>query len=31
VEKVSRDRFVETLKATYQQLGKEMPEIKFKD
>jgi len=30
VEKMPRDRFIETLKATYKQLGREMPEIKFK-
>jgi hypothetical protein len=30
VERMSRDRFLETLEATYKQLGKEMPEIKFK-
>ncbi|MHC4355049.1 MAG: DUF1559 family PulG-like putative transporter, partial [Planctomycetota bacterium] len=30
VERMSRDRFVETLEATYKQLGREMPEIKFK-
>ena len=27
VEKMRRDRFLETLEATYKQLGKEMPEI----
>jgi prepilin-type processing-associated H-X9-DG protein len=31
VEKMPRDRFLETLEATYKQLGREMPEIKFKD
>lgn len=31
VEKMQRDRFLETLEATYKQLGKEMPELKFKD
>jgi hypothetical protein len=31
VEKMPRERFLEALKATYKQLGKEMPEIKFKD
>lgn len=31
VEKMTRERFLEALKATYKQLGKEMPEIKFKD
>jgi prepilin-type processing-associated H-X9-DG protein len=30
VEKMPRDRFLETLEATYKQLGREMPEIKFK-
>jgi len=31
VERMQRDRFRETLEATYKQLGREMPEIKFKD
>jgi hypothetical protein len=30
VETMQKDRFLETLGATYKQLGKEMPEIKFK-
>ncbi len=30
VERMSRDRFVEAMEATYRQLGREMPEIKFK-
>ena len=30
VEKMQKDRFLETLEATYKQLGREMPEIKFK-
>ena len=30
VERMKRDRFVETLEATYKRLGREMPEIKFK-
>jgi len=30
VERMQNDRFLETLDATYKQLGKEMPEIKFK-
>jgi prepilin-type processing-associated H-X9-DG protein len=29
VERMSRHRFVEALEATYKQLGREMPEIKF--
>jgi prepilin-type processing-associated H-X9-DG protein len=29
VEKMPRDRFLETLEATYKQLGQQMPEIKF--
>ena len=29
VERMSQDRFVEVLEATYKQLGREMPEIKF--
>ena len=29
VERMKRDRFIETLEATYKQLGREMPEIKF--
>lgn len=31
VEKMQRDRFLKTLEATYKRLGREMPEIKFKD
>lgn len=31
VEQMQRDRFLEILKETYQRLGREMPEIKFKD
>ena len=31
VEKMQRDRFLEALKATYEQLGREMPDIKFKN
>lgn len=31
VDSLSRDRFLEALEATYKLLGKEMPEIKFKD
>jgi hypothetical protein len=31
VEKMPRQRFLDALKATYKQLGREMPEIKFKD
>ena len=31
VEKMPRQRFLDELKATYKQLGREMPEIKFKD
>jgi prepilin-type processing-associated H-X9-DG protein len=31
VERMPRDRFLETLKATYKQLSREMPEIKFKE
>ncbi len=31
VESMQRDRFLKTLKETYQRLGREMPEIKFKD
>ncbi|MHC4324286.1 MAG: hypothetical protein ACYSUX_08440 [Planctomycetota bacterium] len=31
VERMQRGRFLETLEATYKQLGREMPEIKFKD
>lgn len=30
VERMQRDRFLEMLEATYKQLGREMPEIKFK-
>jgi hypothetical protein len=30
VERMPRDRFLDALKATYKQLGREMPEIKFK-
>jgi hypothetical protein len=30
VEKMPRQRFLDELKATYKQLGREMPEIKFK-
>ena len=30
VEKMKKDRFLETLEATYKQLGRDMPEIKFK-
>ena len=30
VERMQRDRFLETLEATYERLGREMPEIKFK-
>jgi len=30
VERMQKDRFLETLEATYKQLGREMPEIKFK-
>jgi prepilin-type processing-associated H-X9-DG protein len=30
VERMTRGRFVEALEATYKQLGREMPEIKFK-
>ena len=30
VETMQKDRFLETLEATYKQLGREMPEIKFK-
>ena len=30
VERMQRHRFVEALEATYQQLGREMPKIKFK-
>jgi len=30
VERMQRNRFRETLEATYKQLGREMPEIKFK-
>jgi len=30
VERMQKDRFLEMLEATYKQLGKEMPEIKFK-
>ena len=30
VQRMQRDRFLETLEATYKQLGREMPEIKFK-
>jgi len=30
VERMPQDRFRETLEATYKQLGREMPEIKFK-
>jgi prepilin-type processing-associated H-X9-DG protein len=30
VERMQRDRFLETLEATYKQLGQQMPEIKFK-
>ena len=29
VERMERDRFAEVIAATYKQLGKEMPEIKF--
>ncbi|MHC4749667.1 MAG: hypothetical protein ACYTFW_07285 [Planctomycetota bacterium] len=31
VEKMKRDRFLEALEETYQGLGRDMPEIKFKD
>jgi prepilin-type processing-associated H-X9-DG protein len=31
VERMQRHRFLEMLEATYKQLGREMPEIKFKD
>jgi hypothetical protein len=31
VEKMPRQRFLDALKETYKQLGREMPEIKFKD
>jgi len=31
IEQMQRDRFLEILKETYQRLGREMPEIKFKD
>ncbi len=31
VESMQRDRFLKTLEETYQRLGREMPEIKFKD
>ena len=30
VERMQRNRFLETLEVTYKQLGREMPEIKFK-
>ena len=30
VERMTRDRFIELLEATYKQLGREMPEIKFR-
>jgi len=30
VERMTRDRFIEALEATYKQLGREMPEIKFR-
>jgi len=29
VERMTRDRFVDAIEATYKQLGREMPEIKF--
>ncbi|MBN2594443.1 MAG: hypothetical protein JXA81_13125 [Sedimentisphaerales bacterium] len=31
VERMQKDKFLEMLEATYKQLGREMPEIKFKD
>ena len=31
VERMQKDRFLEMLEATYKQLGREMPEIKFKN
>jgi hypothetical protein len=31
VEKMKREQFLKALKETYDQLGREMPEIKFKD
>ena len=31
IEQMQRDKFLEILKETYQRLGREMPEIKFKD
>jgi prepilin-type processing-associated H-X9-DG protein len=31
VEKMQKERFLEMLESTYKQLGREMPEIKFKD
>jgi hypothetical protein len=30
VERMQKERFLQTLEATYKQLGREMPEIKFK-
>jgi prepilin-type processing-associated H-X9-DG protein len=30
VERMTRDRFIESLEATYKQLGREMPEIRFR-